>query len=157
MNFPSFSLNHLIAGVAFLTALPSLGGLFQSTGNMNQLRTEAARLQERSHVLQLTQQEIAAADEIARHRFEHGCIPVVAPDLENYASLVDGQPVVDRTTGVPLPIGTVVCDAHGNTGVMVPDQSGSPVVGAMAYTGDRAVVQARLAQFQGASYSQPTN
>ena len=149
--------NAAIAGAALITAIPSLGGFLQSTGNLTSLRSEAARAGERNHALTLAQQEATAAAEIARQRFEAGCVPVVSQDQQTYVSLVEGQPVVDSATGIPLPVGTLVCDAHGNTGVMVATDGGGPVVGLVAFVGDRALVEARLAQFNGATYSQPTN
>jgi hypothetical protein len=57
-----------------------------------------------------------------------------------FTTLSEGQPVMDRIRKTPLPIGTIVCDANGNTAKIVSVQ-GKPVVGELAFTGDRTLIE----------------
>ncbi|MFB8788638.1 MAG: hypothetical protein U7123_07245 [Potamolinea sp.] len=94
--------------------------------------------------LRASQQTSEAQAEIANKRYENGCVMVVAiKNPKDYTSLSEGQPVLDRVQKTPLPAGTVVCDANGNTGKIV-TVKGQPVVGEMSFTGNKTlVVQAR--------------
>ncbi|NEQ27820.1 MAG: hypothetical protein F6K28_54250, partial [Microcoleus sp. SIO2G3] len=58
-----------------------------------------------------------------------------------YTSLSEGQPVIDRVRQTPLPAGTIVCDANGNTARIVPGVN-RQVVGELAFTGNQKIVQA---------------
>jgi len=60
---------------------------------------------------------------------------------DHYTSLSEGQPVLDRVRKTPLPKGTIVCDANGNTARIVLGINKKPVVGEVAFTGDRTVVE----------------
>ena len=84
-----------------------------------------------------------AQSEIAKQRYQSGCVMVVSMKHPNdYTSLSEGQPVLDRVRKTPLPIGTIVCDANGNTARIVPGQDKTPVVGELAFTGDHQLVEA---------------
>jgi hypothetical protein len=91
---------------------------------------------------------------VANKRYE-SCLPVVGEFMRNnthyFTGLREGDIPVDRITKKSLPKGTVICDAHGNSGVI--DDAGK--VAFTAYTGDRDLVQKRLARFKGSQYSQP--
>lgn len=145
-----------IGGLTVLTAIPSLGNLGGMAGNLQEMRQEAARISDRSHTLQLAQQETESAAAIANIRYRESCLPVVdLASQQHYVSLVEGKPVIDSVSGVPLPAGTVVCDAHGNTAVLVLEGS-TAVARHFAYTGDRTLIQHRLGAYIGASYTQPS-
>lgn len=88
---------------------------------------------------------------VAESRYKTGCAIVVAVNSPtNLATLVEGEPVLDRTTKKPLPAGTVVCDSNGNTGVLVAGKNGIPVVRQMAFTGDRSLATAQIRKIHGA-------
>lgn len=109
-------------------------------------------------LLQVSQQQAQAQAQIAAERYGSGCVLVVAKHAPNtYVSLGEGEPVIDRERNAPLPAGTIVCDAHGNTGKIVKDASGAPVVGEMAFTGDRSVIDQRTAQASQIRYVLPTS
>lgn len=91
--------------------------------------------------LQASQQTAEAQAEIAEQRYEKGCVMVVAmKDPNSFTSLSVGQPVIDRVRKTELPVGTIVCDANGNTARIV-DSGRQPVVGEIAFTGDRTIIE----------------
>lgn len=152
---------HGIFGLLLIgTAVPSLSGLGQLSSEVNAARTEAKRIGQETTELKLSQQEADQKSVIANERYQEGCLPVVSPDQRSYVSLVLNQPVVDSASGVPLPVGSVVCDAHGNTGVIT-DDDGDPntygLVQKMAFTGDKNIIDAHLRNYKGALYSMPQN
>jgi hypothetical protein len=88
---------------------------------------------------------------IAEARYKAGCTIVVAVKAaKNLATLVEGETVLDRTTKKSLPVGTVVCDGNGNTGVLVAGNDGVPVVRQMAFTGDRTLATEQVRKIKGA-------
>ena len=104
--------------------------------------------------LRASQQTSEAQAEIANDRYKNGCVMVVAmKSPKNYTSLSEGQPVLDRVRKTPLPAGTIVCDANGNTGRIV-TVKGQPVVGEMAFTGNKTLVAQARKNFT-AKYSLP--
>ena len=150
---------HLVFGALILvTAIPSvsnLGGLSQSVG---EARKEADRIGDEMTQLHLSQQEAEQKAEIANSRYQNGCVPVVDRSRTSYVTLVKGRPVFDAKTSRPLPAGTFVCDGHGNTAVLADDDedASTPAVAmGFAFTGDKAVIDARLQQYRGASYLIP--
>lgn len=152
---------HALFGLALIgTAVPSLGGLGQFSHDVTAARSEAKRIGQETTELKLSQQEAEQKSAAANQRYQEGCLPVVSPDQRHYVSLVLNQPVVDAVSGVPLPVGSIVCDAHGNTGVIT-DDDGNPnthgLVQKMAFTGDKAVINDHLSTYQGALYSMPQN
>jgi hypothetical protein len=89
---------------------------------------------------------------IADSRYESGCLPIVATVYPHkYVTIVQGKVIQDRITRNPLPKGTVVCDANGNTGVI----GDGGKVEVIAFTGNRDLVATRLKRFRGGTYSQP--
>lgn len=148
----------LFAGLIALTAVPSLGNVKGFTGEVARARAEADRIGQDMTELQLSQQEAEQKAVVALERYANGCVPVVDNTQTKYVSLQLNVPVIDSVTLQPLPAGTVVCDAHGNTGVMTDDdndQSTPAVVQKMAFTGDKPAVDARMRQYRGASYGMP--
>jgi hypothetical protein len=88
---------------------------------------------------------------IAEARYKAGCaIVVAASENRSLATLVEGETVLDRTTQKPLPVGTVVCDGSGNTGVLAAGKDGVPVVTQMAFTGNRELAIAQIKKIRGA-------
>lgn len=91
---------------------------------------------------------------VANERYK-SCLPVVGTEFKNgthyFTGLKQGSKPSDRISGKVLPQGTVVCDAHGVTGVV----DGDGTVQHIAYTGDRDVIQKRLKRFKSSLYSQP--
>lgn len=158
---PSISIPHLLLGGAVLiSAIPSLGGLGQLSGQISEARTEAKRISADMVELKLSQQEAEQKAAVAIKRYEYGCIPVVSPDQRQYVSLIENSPVVDTSSGVPLPAGSLVCDAHGNTAELVDDDSDpttAAIAQSFAFTGRKEVIEFRLQQYQGARYSMPQN
>lgn len=107
--------------------------------------------------LRVSQQQIQMQAEIGNERYQTGCVLVVSKeDPTTFTSLSEGQPVIDSKRQTPLPAGTVVCDANGNTGKIIPGSDGTPVVGEMAFTGNREVVEAARKATR-LNYVLPTN
>ena len=152
---------HIFFGLDLVAAaIPSLGGVQNFSGEVNQARFEAKRLGQDMTELKLSQQEAMQKAEVAAQRYRDGCIPVVSSDQTQYVTLVKNKPVVDNASKVPLPAGSVVCDAHGNTAMLVDDDQvpdTAAVAQAFAFTGNKAIVQHRLNSYQGAAYSMPQN
>lgn len=152
---------HIGFAVAIVaTAAPSLGGLQGFTREVNQARTEAQRIGGDMTALKLAQQEAQQKAAMANQRYQAGCLPVVSDDQSRYVTLVKNKTVVDSASGAPLPAGTIVCDAHGNTAILVDDDQvpDTPAVAQIfAYTGDKAIIQHRLSNYQGAAYTMPQN
>jgi len=157
----NFNVMHLfLGGVVLVSAIPSLGNLGQLSGQISEARSEAKRINADMVELKLSQQEAEQKAAVAIQRYEGGCIPVVSPDQRQYVSLIEDRPVIDTSSGVPLPAGSLVCDAHGNTAELV-DHDGDPTTEAIAqsfaFTGRKEVIEFRLKQFKGARYSMPQN
>lgn len=112
---------------------------------------------EQQSLLEETARHEAEQAKVAESRYRKGCVIVVAvKDPSKFVTLVEEQPVLDATSKHPLPVGTVVCDAHGNTGVLVKgvDETQS-VVSHMAFTGDHELVKGYLKRSPKTRYSQP--
>jgi hypothetical protein len=130
---------------AFMTGI--LGCFALSSGNiqkniesMSQIRDIAQQNAAKDMQLQASQQAAEQQAQIANARYQNGCVMVVAmKDPKSYTSLSEGQPVLDRVRKTPLPAGTIVCDANGNTGKIV-SINGQPVVGELAFTGNKDIV-----------------
>lgn len=96
------------------------------------LREEVAKNSKVEMSLMASQQHQETQAQIARQRYERGCLRV-----KGY--LQSGEPVWKNNR--PLPAGTVVCDDHGNTGVLIPadfdrDNRLNAVVGQIAFAGN---------------------
>ena len=128
-----------VVGIIGCFALSS-GNIQQNMESINQVRDIAQHNAANEMKLRASQQSAEAQAEIAKSRYQSGCVMVVAmKDPKSYTSLSEGQPVLDRVRKTPLPAGTIVCDANGNTGKIVLVQ-GEPVVGEMAFTGNKNLV-----------------
>lgn len=142
------------------TAVPSLSNIGNFTSQVSTARAEASRIGDDMTELALSQQEQAQKNEVAIARYQTGCIPVVSVDQLRYVSLVLNLPVIDSASNQPIPVGSTVCDAHGNTGVITDDDSDPNTPGVtqkMAFTGNKSLVDSRLSHYQGAAYYMPSN
>ncbi|MBD1917438.1 MULTISPECIES: hypothetical protein [Cyanophyceae] len=152
---------HVAFALAIIgTAIPSVSNLGNFASQVSTARAEASRIGDDMTELTLSQQEQAQKNEVAIARYQNGCIPVVSADQLSYVSLVLNLPVIDSVSGQPIPVGSVVCDAHGNTGVITDDDSAPNTPGVtqkMAFTGDKSLVDRQLSQYQGAAYYMPSN
>ncbi len=108
--------------------------------------------------LRLSQQQAQMQSEIAIERYQAGCVLVVTKEDPNtFTSLSEGQPVIDSKRETPLPAGTIVCDANGNTGKIVKSDRGEEVVGEMAFTGNAQIVSSARQRASQVRYVLPTN
>ena len=141
------------------TAIPSVSNLGNFASKVPTARAEASRIGDDMTELTLRQQEQAQKNEVAIARYQDGCIPVVSADQQNYVSLVLNLPVLDSVSNHPISVGSIVCDAHGNTGAITDDDNDPSTPGVtqkMAFTGDKAIVDARMKQYRGAAYYLPS-
>lgn len=113
-------------------------------------RETIAKNENKQRLLDEQFQREQQAAKIAESRYKSGCVMVVAAGQpRNLATLVEGEPVLDRTTKKPLPLNTVVCDGIGNTGTIVQSANGL-VVGNMAFTGNRQLAIDTIKKIKGA-------
>jgi hypothetical protein len=140
--------NPVAAGAIALMVLaaaanfPTIAQNMQATGRVREKAMENSELNQQLQATSLFTEQQA---EIAEKRYSEGCVLVVASnDPSKFTSLSEGQPVLDAVRGVPLPAGTVVCDAFGNTARII-DQDGNPVAGELAFTGNKQVVEEAIA------------
>ena len=121
---------------------------------MNALSADRTRISENAALTRRLEESAETAKVravIAIQRYKDGCtIVVVANSPRNLASLVKGQPVLDRTSKAYLPEGTVVCDANGNTAVLKNNVEGVPVADDFAFTGDRQLALNLIRKIHGA-------
>ncbi|MBC1225385.1 hypothetical protein GNF10_23710 [Nostoc sp. UCD121] len=130
----------------------SSGDIQRNMGAITEIKQSIAQNSKQQTILEqqleLEKQQAAIADS----RYESGCLPIVATVYPHkYVTIVQGKVIFDRITLNPLPKGTVVCDANGNTGVIADRGE----VEAIAFTGNRDLVATRLKRFRGGTYSQP--
>jgi hypothetical protein len=119
----------------------SSGNIKANLSAVSQLQQTVRENSAQEWRLRASQQSAQTQAAIAKQRYEEGCVMVVAmKDPNSFTSLSVGQPVIDRVRKTELPVGTIVCDANGNTARIVPGNDKS-VVGEIAFTGDRKVVE----------------
>ncbi|MBE8990139.1 hypothetical protein [Nostoc sp. LEGE 12450] len=130
----------------------SSGDIQRNMGAITDIKQSIAQNSKQQTILeQQLELELELAT-IADSRYESGCLPIVATVYPHkYVTIVQGKVIKDRITLNPLPKGTVVCDANGNTGVIADRGE----VEAIAFTGNRDLVATRLKRFRGGTYSQP--
>jgi hypothetical protein len=137
--------------VALVAALFSHSDIQRSMQGLSEDRARIASNASEQRRLEENAELIKAKAAIAEQRYKDGCTLVVAVNSpRNLATLVEGEPVFDRTTSKPLPVGTVVCDAQGSTAVLASNANGVPVVADMAFTGKRELALAQLRKINGA-------
>ncbi len=68
-------------------------------------------------------------------RRAQSCLPLMAETpitdgtVAYFSSVQNGQIVIHESR--PMPKGTIVCDAFGNTGIVTPDHQGKPTIGSI--------------------------
>lgn len=148
-------LGFFVFGLSICFAL-SANNIKANLDAMGQLQTSVRQNTAYEMRLKASEQSAQAQAEIAEQRYKTGCVFVVASnDPNSYTSLTEGQPVLDRVRRKPLPVGTIVCDANGNTARIVQGED-KPVVGEIAFTGNQNVIdRARARRRSKARYTQP--
>jgi len=100
--------------VGYILRSPDLSANAQRQASIRNQQTETAF--ERQEAIQRAQTCLVLAAEL----------PITDGTTAYFSSLKNGQIVINKKR--PLPDGTGVCDAFGNTGVVVTDEQGSPIV-----------------------------
>jgi hypothetical protein len=132
--------------------LYSSGDIQRNMGAISDIKQSIAENSKQQTILEQQLEFEKEQATIADSRYESGCLPIVATVYPHkYVTIVQGKVIKDRITLNPLPKGTVVCDANGNTGVIALRGE----VAAIAFTGNRDLVATRLKRFRGGTYSQP--
>jgi hypothetical protein len=155
MNAKLFKRNPELLIIGALLGGSLLLGMDSIKSNMQQVSAIRSQVQADSKTqmaLQASQQDAEQKASIAEARYKAGCIVVVASNNTGfYSALTEGAPVIDSIRGTALPPNTIVCDKDGNTAKLVPgvyQGSKTAVAWEMAFTGNRAVIDAAIAQFQ---------
>lgn len=135
----------IAAGIGIFTL-----GVLMGTPNMTRQASHQAQIASSEWALQQSQDQADLRAQLAEMRYQNGCLVVMDATGTSPVNLVAETPVVDVTTGIALPLGTEVCDVHGNTGVIKanPD-TGKPEIVDMARTPNTAIVNARAVQVLG--------
>jgi hypothetical protein len=128
--------------------------------NMTSVKQDIAENNQKVQKLESTVEFEKQQAEIAGARYEKGCL-ILTNSNGRFINLQQGQIVVDPTRKTPLPKYTVVCDANGNTGILLPrdfdgDGIKTTVVTETAFTGDTAVIEKALKTARSkSSYANP--
>ncbi|WP_152591913.1 hypothetical protein [Nostoc sphaeroides] len=135
-----------------VSLLYSSGDIQRNMGAVSDIKQSIAENSKQQTILEQQLEFEKEQATIADARYKTGCLPIVATVYPHkYVTIVQGKVIQDRITRNPLPRGTVVCDANGNTGVIADRGE----VEAIAFTGNRDLVATRLKRFRGGTYSQP--
>jgi hypothetical protein len=146
--------NVMFGGLIAAAAILSIPSLQKHQARVDLVRTEIKQRESVAEKLerQLNYEERQA--QVANKRYK-SCLPVVGNEYHNgthyFTGIKEGDKPKDKISGEHLPTGTIVCDAHGNTGVV--DKEGA--ITYVAFTGDRDTIQSRLSRFRGSQYTQP--
>jgi hypothetical protein len=126
-----------LAALVGISALANSDSIRQSYESFAQYRDANMALSSSTRMLEVSQRATKKSAEIARQRFENGCVPVASPDNRTVPiAPTEGQTVIDPTTGASLPVGTVVCYISGHTGVLESSEGEVPIVSEIAFTGE---------------------
>jgi hypothetical protein len=125
--------------------------ILQQLGASTELRNVAEANNHKNMQMKLTLQFAADSADIARQRYQTGCLVILdKTDKNQYASIVEGKPVKDRSDSL-IPQNTIVCDGYGNTAI-ISLVKGIPVATQVAFTGDRVAIS-KARKFESAIYS----
>ena len=145
---------HKISVVFGVLVASSLAMSAKDIGNnfevLSDARQRVASNAKEQMLLEETEEHRAKLWEIANNRMKKGCVVVVdARTARNLATIVEGQPILDRTTKAYLPNGTTVCDGVGTTAILKTNADGVPVATALA-SGDRELIYPNIKRVRGA-------
>lgn len=154
LNRKAWRKHKLEIGFGSLVLVAALFSHSDIQRSMQSLSDERARIANNFNIerrLEQSQELAKTKASVAEERYKAGCTIVVAVNSpKNLATLVEGEPVYDRTSKKYLPAGTIVCDANGNTGVLAANSQGIPVVTDMAFTGNRQLALDLIRKIKGA-------
>ena len=146
--------NLMFGGLIVAALLFSIPSLQKHQARVNLIRTEIKQRESVAEELERQVNYEQRQASVANKRYQ-SCLPVVGNEYQNgthyFTGIKEGDKPKDKISGENLPTGTIVCDAHGNTGVVGRDGS----IAYVAFTGDRDIIQSRLKRFRGSQYSQP--
>lgn len=149
--FHRHSTDLVFAVVVLVLLFAARDDISRSIQLLNEDKTRISSTSQETRKLEQSQELAKAKAAIATQRYRDGCLLVVAVNSPmNLATLVPGESVLDRITKRPLPSGTVVCDGNGNTAILIPNLDGKPVIGEIAYTGNRDLVIQTVKKINGA-------
>jgi hypothetical protein len=135
-----------------LTILFDLPHILRQIGLSADLRSTAEAQNQKHNEMKLSQQAADDASDIAKERYQNGCLVILSKtDKNQYASIVEGKAVNDKS-GSLIPQNTIVCDGYGNT-AKIATVNGIPVATQVAFTGDRQAI-AKARKYESAVYSQ---
>jgi hypothetical protein len=109
--------------------------------------------------LTASQQDAESQASIANQRYQTGCLMLVSNS--KFVHLAQAITVIDPDRKTPLPKGTLVCDAFGNTGRLAPrdfDTDGVfvTVITETAFTGNQEIIsKAKLQASKNGSFATP--
>jgi hypothetical protein len=155
MNRKQFKRNPELYILGGLLGFSLLLGMDSITANLQQVSAIRSQVQADSKTqmaLQASQQDAQAKAAIAEARYQSGCVIVVAENNPDFhTTITEGAPVLDGVRRTALPPNTLVCDDQGNTAKLVPgiyQGSRTAVAWELAFTGNRAVIDAAIAHFK---------
>jgi hypothetical protein len=126
-----------LAALVGASAFINFDSIKKSYQSFAKYRDANMALVSQNRMLETSQRATEKSAEIAKQRFESGCVPVASPaDRTIPIAPTEGQTIVDPTTGEPLPEGSVLCYITGHTAILRASKSGVPVVSEIAFTGD---------------------
>lgn len=136
----------ILIGVAIsATFLMSLPRIMQNSAANDRVAQQIFLSNEEQSKLDASLEDKAAKAKVAEQRYQTGCLIVSSINAPGKLTALTNQaPVVDPITKAPLPIGTVVCDAAGNTAELVQGYGGRSVADRFAFTGNRQVINEAL-------------
>jgi hypothetical protein len=155
MNTKRFKRNpelYIVGGLLGFSLLLGMDSIKSNLQQVSMIRSQVQTNSKTQMALEASQQDAQAKAAIAESRYQSGCVIVVAgnnPDF--HTSITEGAPVLDGVRGTALPPNTLVCDDQGNTAKLVPgiyQGSHTAVAWELAFTGNRAVIDAAIAHFK---------
>lgn len=144
----------VFGGAALISLALSHNDIRQNMQSMSEIRQQLGSQNLRQTKLEEQFKFEQQQAKIAEARYKAGCVlQVTAQNRRNIGTLEQGERLIDSNTGRVLPDNTVVCDGHGNTGVIKDGK-----VGLIAFTGNRDLVLEQVKRINGAKlyYYTPT-
>jgi len=135
-------------------AIGLIGILVSSIPDMQKQATKLAQIRDRASVInteqemtKLEKERLIERSKVADKLYETGCNTIVVSpnDPSKFATLVQGQSVINPTTKQILPAGLSICTDKGEAAVLVDNGMGVPVVGDIYTTQNFGLVKNALA------------